>query len=461
MEVSEPSSISSSAVSSSYIAPSVSRLLIVSIPLIIGNLGQNLLQLLDTAMVSVLGERQLAATTLALNVYFILFMLVLGMGIALTPLVAQARGGGKTERIRQLFHHAVWLTGGVGLMVSLLCVGASFLLPYMDQPAEIIPEAQRFLWIVGLSAIPAGLFFSTKSFADGMEATQVGMLSTFVMVAVNAGFNYVFITGRFGMPMLGIDGAAIGTVLGRVVALGVVLYVIIKKNGLRYALNGLFRPRWNTLYIKKLFQIGIPSTAQYLFEVGAFAVAAFQIGRLGVLPLAAHSIAIAIASFTFMVALGISSGAGIMTGQAMGQGSQNALWQWGRLSLFTILVIEGFFAVALALSNRLLPTLFHADADLIAASASLITLAGLFQLSDGAQAIGVGMLRGVGDVKIPTAITLLAYWVIATPVGAYLCFVLGWGAPGIWWGLCIGLTVSAVLLNFRYFRVIKKLNSIV
>ena len=444
-----------------FAAPSVKRLLVVSIPLIIGNLGQNLLQLLDTAMVSVLGERQLAATTLALNVFLILFMLVIGMGVALTPLVAQAQGGGKTERIRQLFHHAVWLTGGVGLLVSLLSFGVSFLLPYMDQPPEIIPDAQRFLWIVSLSAIPAGLFFSTKAFADGMEATQVGMLSTFVMVAVNAGFNYVFITGRWGMPQLGIDGAAIGTVLGRVVALGVVVYVIVNKPNLRYAFKGLSSPRWNVLYIKKLFEIGIPSTAQYLFEVGAFAIAAFQIGRLGVLPLAAHSIAISIASFTFMVALGISSGAGIMTGQAMGQGSQDALFKWGRLSLFTILVIEGVFAVSLALSNKLLPTLFHADADLIAASATLITLAGLFQLSDGAQAIGVGMLRGVGDVKIPTAITLLAYWVIATPVGAYLCFVLGWGAPGIWWGLCIGLTVSAVLLNFRYFRVIKKLNAIV
>ncbi|MCH7516213.1 MAG: MATE family efflux transporter, partial [Bacteroidetes bacterium] len=206
----------------------------------------------------------------------------------------------------------------------------------------------------------------------------------------------------------------------------------------------------NLPVIKKILSLGLPSGIQYFFEVGAFAFAAIMIGWLGTEQLAAHQIAINLASISFMVVLGLSMAGGIRVGNAVGEKNIIGVRRAGFTTIFLALCVMAGSGIIFIIFRNILPAFYINDSTVISIASSLLIIAALFQLSDGVQAVGIGILRGLTDVKIPTAITFIAYWIIGLPIGYLLAFKLGWGVQGIWIGLLAGLTTSAILLTLRF-----------
>jgi MATE family multidrug resistance protein len=215
--------------------------------------------------------------------------------------------------------------------------------------------------------------------------------------------------------------------------------------------------QFNWSVIKKILNIGIPTGFQHFFEVGAFAFSAVMIGWLGSKPLAAHQIALSMASITFMIILGISAAGTIRVGNALGRKNIPEVRQAAFTAILLAAGIMACFAASFILFRNFFPTLYIGDAEVISIAASLLIIAAFFQVSDGVQAVGLGVLRGITDVKIPMLISLIAYWIIGFPVGYYLGFIRNLGALGVWIGLSLGLTIAAIFFTLRFHLKTKKM----
>jgi MATE family multidrug resistance protein len=267
---------------------------------------------------------------------------------------------------------------------------------------------------------------------------------------INAFANWVLIFGEFGFPALGLAGAAWATFLSRVfMVIVIMIYVMRNEKFKQYDVTFRFRGL-NFPVIKKLLSLGLPSGFQYFFEVGAFSFAVIMIGWIGANELAAHQIAINLASISFMAVLGISQAASIRVGNAMGEQNIANVRKAGFTGIILGASIMSIAGLTFILLNNFLPTLYINDEVVISIASRLIIIAALFQLSDGTQAVGIGVLRGLTDVKGPTIITFLAYWIISLPIAYLLAFKFNLGVEGVWIGLLIGLTTSAFLLTLRF-----------
>ena len=269
---------------------------------------------------------------------------------------------------------------------------------------------------------------------------------------MNILMNYLLIFGKFGFPALGLNGAGWATLIARVLmAIGLFLFVFKYSKFQRFR-EGFQLSKIKSTYFKPMLKIGIPSGVQFVFEVGAFAMAAIMMGWIGTRPLAAHQIAISLVSLSYMMASGISAASTVRVGNQIGRKDSRNLTRVGNTSfMMAIVFMAGCSAIYMIFSN-FFPTLYvgNEELEVIELAASLIIIAGLFQLSDGVQVVGLGSLRGMSDVKVPTYITFAAYWVMAIPMSYILGFVLDLGPQGIWYGLLIGLTIAAIALYYRF-----------
>jgi MATE family multidrug resistance protein len=293
-------------------------------------------------------------------------------------------------------------------------------------------------------------FQGYKQFAEGLSLTKQSMYISVFANALNIIGNYMLIYGKWGAPALGLEGAAISTLIARIIMAWMMAYYVQKANLLK-----AYRLRWKRKFISvrhmvRILQLGWPISLQMTFEVGAFSFSAIMIGWLGAKELAAHQIAISIAALTYMMASGIAAAATIRVGNLFGSGKLNDMRTAGYSSLLMVICFMTTAALVLILLNNFIPQLYIKDPEVIKIAGGLIVIAALFQISDGIQVVGLGALRGLEDVKVPGLISLLAYWVIALPIGYVLGFPLGGGANGIWTGLLFGLTVAAILLFFRF-----------
>jgi MATE family multidrug resistance protein len=294
------------------------------------------------------------------------------------------------------------------------------------------------------------LFHTYKQFIEGFSIMIPAMVIAITANIINAFANWVFIYGNLGMPALGLDGAGWATFSSRVfMALIIALYVMNKEFFKKYDVNFHFR-NVNFKVIKKILQIGLPSGFQYFFEVGAFSFAVIMIGWLGTNPLAAHQIAINLASITFMSVLGISAAGGIRVGNEVGKKDISEVRRAGFTAIIMGASVMFICGIIFITFNKFLPTLYIDDAAVVKIASSLLIIAAIFQVSDGTQGVGIGVLRGLMDVKIPTLITFVAYWVIALPIGYVLGFIFDFGVQGVWVGLLLGLTASATMLTIRF-----------
>ena len=419
-------------------------------PVIIGQLGFIMMGVVDSLMVGTLGPAPLAAASLGNSLTIIVFIVGLGISFAVTPLVAISVGAKKYSECGVYFRQSLLVNLTVGIILMIVTIAGSELIIYFDQPLEVTMLAKSYTKILGLGAIPLMLFQTYKQFIEGLSIMKPAMIIAILANFVNAFVNWVFIFGKLGFPELGLDGAGWATFSSRVFMAAVLMvYVMNKSNFKRYDVSFHFK-NINFPVIKKILSLGLPSGFQYFFEVGAFSFAVIMIGWLGTDQLAAHQIAINLASISFMVVLGISMAGGIRVGNAVGEQNVKQVRMAGFTSIFLALCFMSFSGVVFIIFRGLLPTYYINDPAVTSIASSLLIIAALFQLSDGVQAVGIGILRGLTDVKIPTAITFIAYWIVGLPTGYLLGFILGFDVQGVWIGLLAGLTTSAILLTLRF-----------
>jgi MATE family multidrug resistance protein len=428
----------------------------LAVPIIIGELAQMGLHIIDTAMIGALDYRQLAAAALVINAMNIPFVLGIGMTISVSQLVAMAHGRGDRAAVAHYGFNGFVLCSIAALIISVLLLVGSPLLLHLGQDADVARMAVPFMRLMGFSILPMLLFMTLKQFADGLEFTRTAMILSLLALPLNALLNWILIYGNWGAPQMGLLGAGWATLITRT-ALFVTLAIVILR-------NRRFRPyiagrgsEWvlRASTLRTLLGIGIPSALQVGMEAGAFAVTGILIGTLGAVPQAAHQIALSCAAFTFMVSMGLAQGGSIRVSNAFGRGDRRQIALIGKGTLLIALAYGTVCAAAFILLRHRLPLLFNKDPEVAALAGLLLLFAAVFQVSDSTQAVGAGLLRGIKDVRTPTVLIFVAYWVIGIPVGCFFGFSRGMGAAGFWLGLILGLTFASVFLYGRFRRRIR------
>ena len=428
----------------------IKKTLSLAYPVIIGQLGFIMMGVVDSIMVGSTGAVPLAGASVGNSLFILIFIVGLGLSMAVTPLVAIAVGGNRYEECGILFRQSLLVNMIAGLVIALIIVICSDLLIYIDQPGAVVAQAQSYSKILGLSVIPSMLFATYKQFIEGFSIMRPAMVVVLLANLVNILFNWVLIFGKLGFPALGLDGAGWATFASRVfMALLLMFYVMRAKLFKDYDVTFHFKSI-NKKIIRKILALGLPSGMQYFFEVGAFSFAVIMVGWLGTYQLAAHQIAINLASISFMCAIGVSAAGSIRVGNAVGRKNISETRRAGFTAIIVSASIMGTFGILFILLRNILPAFYIDNTTVISFASSILVIAALFQVSDGVQAVGIGVLRGLTDVKGPTIITFVAYWILALPIGYLLGFVFEYGIVGVWIGLFLGLSASAIMLTLRF-----------
>ncbi len=430
-----------------------SRTFKIALPLIISNISQVGLGLIDSAMIGAVDYRQLAASSLVLNVIAIPQVLGMGMAIAISPMTAIANGQKDAFKASRVLFNGFFLTTLAAILIAVTLVSTNHFLFHLGQDMEVATYAVPFYKLIAWSLIPMLMFASIKQFCDGLEFTKTAMTLSVISLPLNAFLNWILIYGRFGLPRMELTGAGAGTLITRII-IAITLIIIVFRHKIFAQYIALRKKAWKVdkKTCKELLHIGIPTSLQYGLEVAAFSVSGVMIGWLGATSQAAHQIALNLATATFMAAAGLALGGSIRVANAYGRSEKLMLRNIGLSTIYGGLIYGFICGVLFIILRNTLPVLFTNNAEVASVSSSLLVFAALFQISDATQSIGVGLLRGIKDVKLPTAFVAIAYWLIGIPVGYFLSFTLNMGASGIWLGFVTGLTASSILLNARFLK---------
>ncbi|SFC12289.1 MATE family efflux transporter [Tropicimonas isoalkanivorans] len=431
-------------------------LLGLGLPLIGGHLGQFAIQLTDTIMMGWYDVEALAAIVLGSTMFFVFFIMGSGFGLAVMPMVAAASENGEGEvQIRRVTRMGLWLSAAFSAVTLPPLLWAEPILRAMGQTPDVARLAGQYLAIAGWGLLPGLGVMVLKSYLAALERTQMVLWIAVVAALVNAAVNYVLIFGSFGAPELGVRGAAIASVSVQVVSLiGLVAYAVRV-----FPEHQLFVRLWrmDRGALSQVFRLGWPIGLTNLSEVGLFAASAVMVGWLGAVPLAAHGIAMEMATATFLIHLGLSNAATIRTGKALGRGDIPDLRRGAQVTVaLTVAIASVAVAVFLTWPEAMLSLFIDPDdpqkPDIIAIGTGLMMLAALFQMADGGQVAAHGLLRGLQDTRVPMVISGVTYWVVGISSGYVLGFPMGLGAAGVWCGLVLGLTASVVALMWRFWR---------
>ncbi len=431
----------------------------LAIPIIIGELAQMALHIIDTAMVGAISYKQLAAAALVINAMNIPFVIGIGMTISVSQMVSMAHGRRDSQLVSHYFFNGFILCTVTALLISLTLVFGKNILLHLGQDPEVVNLALPFMQLMGLSIIPMLLFMTLKQFTDGLEFTRTAMLISLLGMPVNILLNWLLIYGNWGFPRLELIGAGWSTLITRSLMF-VVLGLIILRHATFRKYIAVSKSQWKLRRktLNELLYIGVPSSLQIGMEAGAFAVSGIIIGTIGAVAQAAHQIALSCASFTFMVSMGLAQAGSIRVSNAFGRNDWPKISVIGKSTLVVALLYGSFCAICFALFRNQLPKIFNDNIAVLQMAGMLIIFAAIFQISDSTQAIGAGLLRGIKDVKYPTIMIAVAYWVVGLPAGYVLAFVFNMGASGIWLGLIIGLTLASLFLLNRFLKMSKRNN---
>ncbi|MEH6680933.1 MAG: MATE family efflux transporter [Sediminicola sp.] len=431
----------------------------LSFPVILGMLGHTFVAFADNIMVGQLGTAELAAVSLGNSFVFIAMSLGIGFSTAITPLVAEADGAGNKGAGKSALKHGLVLCTFFGLALFSLILLAKPLMYIMKQPLDVVELAMPYLDLVAFSLVPLIIFQAFKQFSDGLSQTKYPMYAAVLANAVNILLNYLLIFGSLGFPKLGIVGAAIGTLISRMVMVIFIWALLRSKKKFNGYVTGFNFGRLEKKVMKKIVELGLPSALQMFFEVAIFTAAIWLSGVLGKNPQAANQIALNLSSMTFMVGMGLGVAAMIRVGNQKGVMDFKKLRQVALSIFFLTFLLEVAFAALFLIFRTWLPTIYLDVDDLlntvdntevILLASQLLLVAAFFQISDGLQVVILGALRGLQDVRIPTLITFVAYWLLGFPISFYLGLHTSLGSVGIWLGLLAGLTASAIMLYLRF-----------
>lgn len=445
-----------SLLSPNYIS-SYRKTLLLAYPVILSQLGHVMVGVVDTAMVGQIGSMQQAAVALSNSLYMLVLVFGLGVSYGITPLVAAADSRKDFSENALLLKHSIIVNTVMGILLFILLVFISPVLHLFNQKKEVVDMAIPFLNVMMLGMIPLCFFSGFKQFTEGLSFTRVAMLITIGSNLLNVLLNYLMIFGHWGFAPMGMMGACWATFISRVVmAVGMFAYVYYNKHFKVYW-KGFNKIKVTRKLVNKILAIGVPSGLQWVFEVGAFAFAVVMIGWISPKAQAAHQVALSVAATTYMMASGLSAAASVRVGNQLGIKNREGVRTAGFSAFVMVLVFMSLMAICFIVFRNQLPALFSNDTEVIGISSSLIVIAAFFQLSDGVQVVGLGALRGIKDVKIPTFITLLAYWIIGLPMSYVFGFTFHLGVQGVWYGLSLGLGIAAVLLFLRFNYVSKRI----
>ncbi|MBU3666650.1 MAG: MATE family efflux transporter [Chthoniobacterales bacterium] len=417
-------------------------------PITAGQVGQMLMGVADTIMVGHVGTLALAACAFANNILLVVAVAGYGVLTAVSVRVSHAHGAGVEPAMARALHAGttIALLGGVAAAAFLQAIYPLF--HHLGQAPGVVEEARGYLVIVGWSLVPAWITAAGRNYLDAQSRPWPAFWIMLCGVLLNVFLNWIFIYGKLGAPALGLTGAGVATFLSRLATAGALACFI------RFSRS---RPCEPVRFTRSLWQeqvevlrLGMPAGLQLLAEIGAFTVAALVVGHIGEISLAAHQIAITCASLTFMFPLGIAMASTVRVAQAIGAGRRDLLRPIAAGAWAAGLVFMTAFALIFLFANEAIAAMFVRDPAVIALAASLLVIAGIFQLVDGVQVVGSGLLRGLRDTKGPMLVTIAAYWLVALPFGCWMAIDRGMGAKGIWIGLAIGLAVAAAMLVRRF-----------
>jgi MATE family multidrug resistance protein len=434
-------------------------------PVMIGMLGHIFVQFIDNVMVGQLGTAELAAISLGNSFVFIAMSIGIGFSQAITPLIAEADGAKKDKVISSIFEHSFMICLILGLILFTIVFLNRNLLYSMNQPIEVVELASPYLFWVSFSLITIITFQSFRQFADGLSFTKAAMYSTLLGNVINVILNFLLIFGLWIFPKLGVEGAAIGTLISRICMLTFIIVYLKLHKKLSVYITRFFPSKVQIKRVKKIIYLGLPSALHSFFEVAFFISAVWMSGIIGKNSQAANQIALNLASMTYMVALGVGVAAMIRVGNQRGMMNFIKLREVALSTLLLIIIVDILFCFIFLIFNDYLPLLYldpnNANNltdvnEVIQIASKLLIIAGFFQLFDGIQAVVLGALRGMQDVNIPAFIIFLSYGLIGFPTSYFLGFYTSLSVVGIWIGLMTGLFSSSLFLFLRFNYLSKK-----
>jgi len=419
-------------------------------PIVVTQIGIMAMGLVDTIMVGHVSASALAAVALANLYLFAVSIFGLGTLFSLDPIIAQALGARDDEGVARGLQRGLLLAALLTVPTCLLLAIVEPVLVLVHQPPEVVPLVRDYIFRIMASVFPFYAFVVLRQTLQAHHRTRPILVALLVTNILNAALNYVLIFGRFGFSAMGVLGSATATLISRW-AMAAMLVLL----GWRYLvpyLKGLAPRVFQRAALGRMLKLGAPIGGQMLLEWGAFGVVGLLMGWLGVLEVAAHQVALNIASLTFMVPMGIGSAAAVLVGHAVGRGDAEAIRRAAVAALITAAVFMAMTAVVFLSWPVWLARIYTTSTEVVALAALLLPIAGLFQVFDGLQVVAMGVLRGLGDTRVPMLVSIIAFWCIGMPISLVLAFVAGLGAVGLWWGFVAALSAVAFILLLRLKR---------
>jgi MATE family multidrug resistance protein len=439
---------------SHYIAEEARPMLRLAVPLVLAELGWMSMGVVDTMMVGRQADSAVAigAVSLGSILYYAVAIFGTGLMLGLDTLVSHSYGAGDVEDCHRSLVNGIYLSLALApVLMGIVWMWGPILRSLSIDPA-VLRQAIPYLRALNWSTLPLLMFFVFRRYLQGMNLAKPVMFALVSANLVNLLGNWSLVYGHLGFRAIGTPGSGWSTCIARTyMALVLMMYCVYydrrHKTGLREASRLPHLPR-----VWRLLSLGLPAAMQYGFEVGVFAVATTLIGRLGAVPLASHQVALNTASLTYMVPLGISAAAAVRVGQALGRGDADGASRAG----WTAMALGAGFMTCMAVVFWTVPKyivrIYTPDPVVMHAASALLFVAAFFQLFDGLQTVATGALRGAGDTRTPMICHLVFYWLMGLPLGYYLCFRAGWGAQGMWTGLCLALILIGVALLYFWRR---------
>ena len=419
----------------------------LAVPVVFVQVGFMTMGTVDTLMVGRVSAAALAAVALGNLYFFNVSIFAAGTLMALDPLVAQAIGASDAAAVSRAVQRGLFLAAALSVATALSLLPAAWVLRAAHQPLEVVPDAAAYLHISIAGVLPFLAFVVLRQSLQAMHRMAPIVCTVIVANATNAGLNWVFVYGHLGSPVLGVRGSAIATAVSRWIMALMVL--ALAWDELEPNLRPMRRDSLQWAPIRRMLRIGLPIGSQQALEAGAFGAIGLLMGVMGTVEMAAHQIAITLASLTFMVPLGVASAASVRVGRAIGAGDDARARDAVRAAYICGVGFMILPAVLFLAAPHVLAGAFTRDQRVIAFAVTLIPIAGVFQIFDGGQAVGAGVLRGAGDTTVPLWVMLGAYWIVGVPVSAYLGFHTRYQAAGLWWGFVVSLGAVAIFLLLR------------
>lgn len=430
----------------------------LSIPLILTQLGQVIVAVADNAMVGQVNAQYLAAAAFANSIFVLIMFFGMGITLGITPLVGKHNGANEHDAIASILSNAFFTKIVITILLMLLSVGIYFCMPLMGQAEEVVQYASSYFILLILSLIPLLFFFVFKQFAEGLGDTKLAMRITIVGNLLNIVLNYIFIFGKFGVPQMNLDGAGWATLISRITMLGMMLWSCRHRPLLRPWLQSISLKKYSFAESKKLLHIGVPISLQMTAEASIFSLSGIMVGWLGAVSLAAYQIVTTISYCSFMIITGFAQAVTIHVSTLLGAKAFDRV----RTSIIsaakvTFILMTGLSIIFIVFRFQF-THFFTTDSEVLAIASKLMILLVFYQLSDGFQVLGMGILRAFTDVKHPMVVAVISYFIIALPGGYLLGFVFDFGITGVWMGLVIGLSLAAVFFGIRVTKNMKTLH---